>query len=77
MAVTLPTPYCDLNSVTIENLTSDPQVLEGSFDFEPNETQTISFAGMTVYHQVYLATAFQSASNAPSPGPVLSILSYT
>ena len=77
MAVTLPTPYCQLNSVTIENLTDQPQVLEGSFSFDPNETKTISFAGMTEYHTVYLATAFQSASNAPSPGPVLSILSYT
>jgi hypothetical protein len=73
--ITLPQPYCALNSVTIENLTDQEQLLEGSFFFAPEQTMTISFSGMTDYHKCYLAAAFQSASDATDP--VLSITAYT
>jgi len=73
--ITLPLPYCMLNTVTITNLTVDPQVLEGSYSFVSEEVKVISFAGMTEYHKAYLAAAFQSASDAASP--VLSITAYT
>jgi hypothetical protein len=60
-------PFCAINTVTIENLTSDTQLLEGGYTFLPNQTLTISFAGMTEYHMSYLANAFNNANNAASP----------